>query len=89
MLYEVITTLVEQGAGEGHLALDILDTLQADAPEFYAQLRYVLVEISPDHRTRQRERLQSHVEAGRVSWSSFEGLPPFSGCFLSNELVDA
>jgi len=82
-------TLVEQGAGEGHLALDILDTLQADAPEFYARLDYVLVEISPDHRARQAARLKAHVDSGRVSWSSFEELKPFEGCFLSNELVDA
>jgi len=82
-------TLVEQGAGEGHLALDILDELRESVPDFYARLEYVLVEISPDHRARQRERLKAHVEAGRVSWSTFEELAPFEGCFLSNELIDA
>ena len=82
-------TLVEQGAGEGHLALDILDSLREEAPELYRNLTYVLVEISPDHRARQRERLKGHVDAGRVVWSTFDELQPFVGCFLSNELIDA
>jgi len=82
-------TLVEQGAGEGHLALDLLDSLSERAPEFYARLQYTIVEISSDHCARQRERLKDHVEAGKVNWCSFEELQPFVGCFLSNELVDA
>jgi len=82
-------TLVEQGAGEGYLALDILESLQQEAPELYRDLQYVLIEISPDHRARQRQRLKEHVEAGKVVWSTLEELQPFVGCFLSNELVDA
>ncbi len=80
-------TIVEQGAGDGHLANDILSCLQVDAPEFYRRLRYRIVEISPDNRRRQEAVLAEH--GGRVSWSSFEELAPFRGCFLSNELVDA
>ena len=82
-------TLVEQGAGEGHLSLDILDALQQQAPELYNRLQYVLIEISPDHRARQRERLKQHADNGRVIWSTLDELQPFVGCFLSNELVDA
>jgi SAM-dependent MidA family methyltransferase len=82
-------TLIEQGAGEGYLCLDLLDALAAEAPELYARLEYVLVELSPDHRSRQRQRLATHVAAGRVSWCEFSELETFSGCFLSNELVDA
>ncbi len=82
-------TLVEQGAGEGYLCLDILDGLAEEAPDFYAQLDYRIVEVSCDHRHRQQQRLASHIEAGRISWCTFDELKPFSGCFVSNELVDA
>lgn len=81
--------LVEQGAGEGYLCLDLLDTLAEETPELYAQLDYRIVEISSDHRIRQKENLATHVGSGRVSWCEFPELKPFTGCFLSNELVDA
>ena len=80
-------TITEQGAGEGHLALDILDALQADAPELYARLGYRLVEVSPENRRRQAELLAGH--AGRVDWCRLEDLQGMEGIFLSNELVDA
>ena len=35
--------VVEQGAGEGHLAQDILDAIVEEAPELYSQLQYTLV----------------------------------------------
>lgn len=82
-------TLVEQGAGEGHLALDVLDALVEESPEMYELLDYRLVEVSPDNRDRQKNRLGKHVTAGRISWCSEEGLSGLSGCVLSNELVDA
>lgn len=80
-------TIVEQGAGEGHLAVDVLDALLANEPEFYKQLRYLVVEISPDNRQRQANTLAAHAD--RVEWCTFEELSGVQGCFLSNELVDA
>jgi SAM-dependent MidA family methyltransferase len=80
-------SIVEQGAGEGHFALDILAALQTEAPEFYRQLDYVLLEVSPDNRRRQQAVLAEHVE--RVRWAEFEQLENLEGCFLSNELIDA
>lgn len=79
-------TVAEQGAGEGHLALDILAAAEED-PDFYAQLRYRLVEISPDARRRQQELLARHRE--RLDWCALADLQGMEGCFLSNELVDA
>jgi len=79
--------VVEQGAGEGHLALDILDALAAAAPELYARLTYVLIEVSPDSRARQARMLAAH--AARVAWCHADEWRIESGCFLSNELVDA
>lgn len=80
-------TLVEQGAGEGHLALDILDALQQSWPDLYERITYRLIEISPDNRDRQAALLQTH--STRVSWCGEQELAPFRGCFLSNELLDA
>jgi SAM-dependent MidA family methyltransferase len=80
-------TVAEQGAGEGHLALDILDALREEAPGLYERLSYRLVEISPDNRERQRQTLAAHGE--RISWCALEELDEMEGCFLSNELVDA
>lgn len=80
-------TLVEQGAGEGHLAKDILDSVRHEHPDFYRRLNYRIVEVSPDNRQRQSANLSSHADI--ISWSTFEELEPVTGCFLSNELVDA
>ena len=80
-------TVAEQGAGEGHLALDILDAAAAESPEFYRNLRYSLVEISPENRRRQEHLLDRHRD--RVAWSSLEEFRNVKGCILSNELVDA
>ena len=79
--------VVEQGAGDGHLAKDILDSLLVREPEMYKCLRYCLVEVSPDNRRRQKDRLHDHADV--VFWSTLDELQPFTGCFLSNELVDA
>ncbi len=80
-------TVVEQGAGEGHLSLDILNAARNEDPDFYDRLEYVLVEIGEDGRRRQKELLAEH--ASRVKWADFDQLEPVVGCFLSNELVDA
>ncbi len=82
-------TIAEQGAGEGHLCLDILNALAEEFPEFYRVVNYRIVEISPDHCRRQAEKLQQHVDVGRLAWCSLADLQGMQGCFLSNELVDA
>jgi SAM-dependent MidA family methyltransferase len=79
--------IVEQGAGEGHLALDILDALAEESPELYARLTYTLVEVSPDNCQRQGNNLKAH--AGKVTWCGENDWSITSGCFVSNELVDA
>lgn len=81
--------IAEQGAGEGHLCLDILDALAAEFPDFYQTLQYKIVEISPDHRRGQAGNLRQHVAAGRVSWCALDELRGMQGCVLTNELVDA
>lgn len=82
-------TIVEQGAGDGHLALDILDAAFEQAPQLYERLNYVLIEIGEDSRCRQKELLAHHLDAGRITWTSFDAIKDLDGVFLSNELVDA
>lgn len=79
--------IAEQGAGAGHLCLDILNALRDDAPEFYRSLRYSIVEISAVNRSRQAELLASHLDS--VAWCQSHELAGMVGCFLTNELVDA
>ncbi len=81
--------IAEQGAGEGHLSLDILNALADEFPEFYQRISYRIVEISPDHQRGQVEKLQQHIEAGLVSWCTIDKLQGMQGCFLTNELIDA
>jgi SAM-dependent MidA family methyltransferase len=79
--------IVEQGAGEGHLALDILDSLADEVPELYARLTYTLIEVSQDNRQRQTRNLGAHLS--KLVWSEERDWSIKTGCFLSNELVDA
>ena len=87
LLGEETFQVVEQGAGEGHLALDILDALAVSAPQLYQRLSYTLVERGPESRQRQAATLEKH--AARVSWCDEQEWTLEQGCFLSNELIDA
>jgi len=87
LLTAEIFQIVEQGAGEGHLALDILDALAQESPALYARSTYTLVEVSQDNRQRQAKTLSAH--RCKVAWSDDRDWSITSGCFLSNELVDA
>ncbi|NDJ20198.1 class I SAM-dependent methyltransferase [Nostoc sp. B(2019)] len=80
-------SLVEMGAGQGVLALHILKHYQLHYPDFLTALEYVIVEKSPALRQEQQQRLQEFP----VRWCNLEDISPNSitGCFFSNELVDA
>jgi SAM-dependent MidA family methyltransferase len=79
--------LVEMGAGQGLLALDILKYIQQQYRDFFQALNYKIVEKSPVLRQEQQQRLQEFS----VGWCDLEEIPTHSitGCFFSNELVDA
>ncbi|MDZ8054739.1 MAG: class I SAM-dependent methyltransferase [Aulosira sp. ZfuVER01] len=83
----VTFSLVEMGAGQGLLASYILKYYQQHYPDFLSVLEYLIVEKSPSLRQEQQQRLQDFP----VRWCNLEELPPNSitGCFFSNELVDA
>jgi SAM-dependent MidA family methyltransferase len=82
--------LVEAGAHDGQLALDLLSALGHQRPALAARVEYLIVEPSPRRRQWQREKLQAF--AGRVRWvSGWEELPARSvrGVIFANELLDA
>jgi SAM-dependent MidA family methyltransferase len=85
-------TIVEMGAGQGLLTRDILQYLQRRSPELFQGLDYRIVERAPALIAEQRQQLRPLQEQGvQISWVTFADIPPESitGCFLSNELVDA
>ncbi|MEM6251833.1 MAG: SAM-dependent methyltransferase [Cyanobacteria bacterium P01_D01_bin.156] len=77
--------LVEMGAGQGLIAADVLAYLQQHHADCYAALEYIIIEKSPVLRSLQQE----HLIHSNVTWSTLEELSPITGCFFSNELLDA
>lgn len=86
--------IVEMGAGMGYLAKDILDYSgigkgqKAKGKRFSNHIKYTIVELNPSVKARQQALLKDHT--GSVLWvSCLDELDSFTGCFLSNELLDA
>lgn len=77
---------VEMGAGRGWLARDFLEWSERQPPEFFAALDYWIVEPASRNRALLAEKLAR--QRCRVL-ASLEELEPVTGCFFSNELVDA
>jgi SAM-dependent MidA family methyltransferase len=84
-------TLVEMGAGQGLVAADILAYVESTQPEFFAALDYLIVEKAQALIAEQQQRLGTWVNSNKVRWLSLAAIAPNSitGCFFSNELVDA
>lgn len=84
--------IVEMGPGQGLLADTILTYLHQQAADCFSAAQYTLIETSPTLRTQQQQGLQPWQNLGMpIRWCSLAELPPASitGCFFSNELVDA
>jgi SAM-dependent MidA family methyltransferase len=80
--------VVEQGAHHGDFARDVLETVREGAPEFFAVLRYRIVEPFPILRERQWKALSGFSK--KISWTNSLGeLEAFCGVHFSNELLDA
>jgi SAM-dependent MidA family methyltransferase len=79
--------LIEMGAGQAHLAADILNYIKQQHPDFFQAVKYIIVEKSPTLKILQKQRLKEF----EVTWCELEKIPNNSvtGCFFSNELVDA
>jgi SAM-dependent MidA family methyltransferase len=87
--------LIESGAHDGRLALDILDWLRRQRPEVLAATEYLIMEPSPRRRERQRSTLAEF--AGQVRWladwdeytAPNARHAPSCTIIFSNELLDA
>lgn len=85
-------TVVEMGAGQGLLAADVLNYLHRCSPNLFKNLEYWIVERAPALIAEQQHQLKPLQERGaQIQWSNLDQIPPESvtGCFFSNELVDA
>lgn len=81
--------LVEVGAGAGRLAGDILDFCEGKLSSFYQALRYVAVERSAARCEQAARNSQRHTRAGHFAASIEIPTRVSSGCFFSNEWLDA
>jgi SAM-dependent MidA family methyltransferase len=77
-------TLVEMGAGQGRLAEDILRYIAVSYSACNRVLDYVIVE-----RSQQLQQVQQQRLGKQARWLQLEDLAAVTGCFFSNELVDA
>lgn len=80
--------IVEMGAGAGYLAYDILNYLKGNFNEFYKRIRFHIVEPFANSLKIQQERLSS-FQNKIFFYSTIKELPSITGCFISNELLDA
>jgi SAM-dependent MidA family methyltransferase len=76
-------TVVELGAGNGHLCRSILKYAKC-VYGFAQSIKYIIVEQSGPMRLRAKEIVPSSV----LFYQSVSDLPEFTGCVLSNELFD-
>jgi len=84
--------VVEMGAGQGLIADWLLAYLQRQHPDCFAAVDYTLVEKSVALRGAQQTRLARwQAQSVPISWCELSDLPldSVTGCFFSNELVDA
>lgn len=82
--------IVEAGAHDGRLAVDILGWLRSNRPGLYEKVDYCILEPSLRRRQWQRESVGSFIE--KIHWlDGFDGVAasPMSGVIFSNELLDA
>jgi SAM-dependent MidA family methyltransferase len=80
-------TIVEVGAGDGHFASGVLQTLQASFPAVFKATSYVIDEVSSHSRALARQRLAQF--ANRVEFKSLDDVKLDAGVVFSNELLDA
>lgn len=85
-----IVNWVEWGAGQGRLALHILNALQEQNPGMYDQITYIMVEASPYHQKQQRRLLKDHAAHIRILSPNEGALSLPRRCIMvGNELLDA
>ncbi len=78
--------LVEMGAGQGILAVDILRYINKNKPDFFRAITYTIIEKSAVLRQQQQQ-----IKGANLCWKTWDDIAENSleGCLFSNELVDA
>jgi len=80
--------ILEQGAEDGQLACDILETLERTGASGASRFEYVIVEPFPANQARQKQLLRETKTP--VSWvNDLTEVPAFTGLILTNELLDS
>lgn len=80
--------ILEYAAGEGKIALAIINYLVQFYPQIYEKLTYYIIEISPQMRDKQKLALSPHMD--KVKWiDNIAKIKPFKGLVFANELLDA
>ncbi|PPQ91457.1 hypothetical protein CVT25_013714 [Psilocybe cyanescens] len=83
--------IYEIGAGNGTLAMDILNLLREDYPEVYERTRYNIIEISESLVQLQKKKLQAIHSCATIThksifhWETTEPSPCF---FIAMEVID-
>ncbi|MBI4052191.1 MAG: SAM-dependent methyltransferase [Elusimicrobia bacterium] len=80
--------LVEMGSGSGRLARDILTAIRSDYAGYLSRIQYVLVERAEGVLLESLIGLSS-FGVRVLGYSDLQELPPCSGIFFSNELLDS
>ena len=90
-----IFNIVEQGGGDGSMALHILDTIKTEEgmQDLYSHIQYTIIDISESWSKKQRQLLHSRHPGVRCVVASVFEMPfeneSIEGVFFSNELPDA
>jgi SAM-dependent MidA family methyltransferase len=82
-------TIIEAGAGAGHFAAGVLETLRRDYPHIFARTRYLIDEASAETRERAASKLAQFKE--RVEFRRLKEIeaPINDAIVFANELLDA
>ncbi len=81
--------IIEPGAHDGALCVDILAEIRAFCPAFYEVLHYHLIDTTPALIAAQEEKLGISHAGKFTSHRSMRDLTGLHGALISNELIDA
>jgi SAM-dependent MidA family methyltransferase len=82
-------TIFEAGAGAGHFARGVLETLRRDHPRIFSATHYVIDEVSADGRRRASQRLKEFADCIEYRRLADISEPVDDGIVFANELLDA
>jgi len=82
-------TILESGAGAGHFAQGVLETLARTNPTVFSATRYVIDDTSPSARALASERLAPFASRVKYATLSDSAAESEAGIIFANELLDA